>query len=86
MSDEAETYIHDIAESRRRERHRRIREASEAALASAEFRKALDDLKARCAAARRPYRPAGPVSDIEFDFEQERTEGWALEPIGNVFA
>lgn len=69
----------------RQTRHRRIREASLAALASAEFRQVLDELKARCEAA-----PATairrPQADIAFDSDRERAEGWAFEPIGNVFA
>jgi hypothetical protein len=66
-------------------RHHRIREASNAALASAEFRRALDELKARCAAA--ALKTASHrTTDIAFDSDSERAEGWAFERIGNVFA
>lgn len=72
-------------EDDRHTRHRRIREASCAALASAEFRQFLDELKARCEAAR--LNPVvRPQTDIAFDTDRERAEGWAFEPVGNVFA
>lgn len=67
-------------------RHRLIREASRAALASAEFRAVLDGLKSRCEASTR-HRIAQPrQTDIAFDADRERAEGWVFEPIGNVFA
>lgn len=71
-------------EESRRERHRLLCEASSAAFASPEFRRALDELKVRCALARTtlPRRKA----DIQFDTDKEREEGWAFEPIGNLFA
>lgn len=72
-------------EHHRRTHHRRICDASRAALASPEFRQFLDELKARCEAAR--LRPdMRPETDIAFDSNMERAEGWAFEPIGNVFA
>lgn len=71
-------------ELRRRERHGRLCEASRAAFASPEFRRALDELKARCARAR--ALPPRRKTDTEFDTEMEREDGWAFEPIGNLFA
>jgi hypothetical protein len=68
-----------------RHRHRRLCEASRAALASAEFRQILDALKSRCEAAPVITVPR-PQTDITFDSNRERTEGWTFEPIGNVFA
>lgn len=69
----------------RHERHRRLCEASRAAFSSPEFRQALDDVKARCTAARLPGKRR-LATDIAFDCDRERDEGWAFEPIGNVFA
>ncbi len=74
-----------ITEDLRRDRHRHIREASIAALASPEFQRALAELKSRCAAARSAVCTR-PQTDIDFDSDRERAEGWAFEPIGNVFA
>jgi hypothetical protein len=72
-------------ENDRRNRHRRICEASRAALASAEFRQFLDELNARCEAVR--LKPVlRPQTDVAFDSNMERAEGWAFEPIGNAFA
>jgi hypothetical protein len=76
----------DPAAATRETRHRHIREASRAALASAEFRQALNELKARCEAAAVNKFALRPLTDIAFDSDRERIEGWALEPIGNVFA
>jgi hypothetical protein len=45
----------------------------------------LADLKMRCRLAPRPIRPAKRC-DTAFDARHERHEGWAMEPIGNVFA
>jgi hypothetical protein len=75
----------DLAAITRETRHRCIRDASRAALASAEFRQAIDDLKAQCEAARAGII-ARALTDIAFDSDRERAEGWAFEPIGNVFA
>lgn len=74
----------EITEADREAFHADLCRRSLDALHSAEFRAVLDDLKARCAAARRPI-PA-PVSDVQFDHDNESREGWGNEVVGNIFA
>ena len=78
--DATEQTLRETAERR----HRALREASAAALASPEFRSVIDGMKERAAAQRRQF----PVtaSDAQADHDHESREGWANEKIGNAYA
>jgi hypothetical protein len=73
------------ADAIRRHRHQQITVAAQQAFADPAFQRDLADLKARCRSASRPKQP-GTCCDIAFDTRHEREEGWAWEPIKNVFA
>ena len=72
-------------DARRRDRHLRLTIAAREAFADPAFLHDLADLKERCRSASRPDQRK-PCCDIAFDARHEREEGWALEPIGNVFS